>query len=92
MAGIMKHQHTNQAQVEALQNAALGAGGHDNITIVVVGSPEESTIVAADDSRPDLQTTQELPSISTAAEPVSHNGKIILLAGVMMALAIWWIL
>jgi hypothetical protein len=46
----------------------------------------------ADDSRPDLQTTQELPSISAAAEPVSHNGKIILLAGVMMALAIWWIL
>lgn len=92
MASIMKHQHTNQAQVEALQNAALGAGGHDNITVVVVGSPEETTTVPADDSRPDLQTTQELPSISAAAEPVSHNGKIILLAGVMMALAIWWIL
>ena len=92
MSGIMKHQHTNQAQVDALQAAALGAGGHDNITIVVVGAPAETVMEEAGDDRPDLQTTQELPSIAAAASPVGHNGKIILLTGVMMALAIWWLL
>ncbi len=91
MAGIMKHQHTNQAQVEALQAAALGAGGHDNVTIVVVGAPAETVIEEAGEDRPDLQTTQEIPSIAAAARPVGHNGKIILLTGVMMALAIWWL-
>jgi PPM family protein phosphatase len=92
MAGIMKNQRTNQAQVDALQHAALDAGGHDNVTIVVVGTPFETEYVLAEDDRPDLLTTQELPAMGAAKEPVSYNGKIILIAGVMMAMALWWIL
>ena len=92
MAGHMKKTHTTREQVDILLNAALEAGGRDNVTVVVVGTPA-ATISDKDGraDRPDLQTTQEVPTIGAAAAPVNHNGKILLLAGAMLALAVWWI-
>jgi protein phosphatase len=92
MAGHMKKTHTTRAQVDILLNAALEAGGRDNVTVVVIGEPA-MPITAKDnrEDRPDLQTTQEIPIVGATAEPVNHNGKILLLAGAMLAAAIWWI-
>ncbi|MEH6611477.1 MAG: protein phosphatase 2C domain-containing protein [Halioglobus sp.] len=92
MAGHMKKNHTTRAQVDILLNAALEGGGRDNVTVVVVGTPA-ATISAKDGQtdRPDLQTTQEVPTIGAATAPVNHNGKILLLAAAMLALAVWWL-
>ncbi len=92
MTSHMKRTHTNRAQVDALLHAALDAGGRDNVTVVVVGTPPAAIPEQDGDSdRPDLQTTQEVPTIAAAASPTNYNGKILMLAAAMFALAVWWL-
>lgn len=89
IAEIMSREATPQAQVDALINGALTAGGSDNVTIVIVGAPVGR---APQPVLPqDLETTQNIGHAvaSDTTERVSHAGKIWLLLAAMVVLAAW---
>jgi protein phosphatase len=57
-----------QTQVDSLLAAALAQGGRDNLTVIVLGSPQHN---ARDkkDTAPDLATTQNIAASVQAARP-----------------------
>lgn len=84
---LMQHNGTPQQQVDALVNAALAAGGSDNITVVVIGSGDSIGLPASHD----LETTQNIGQTITSEDRPrdNHDAKIWLLIAAMMALAFW---
>jgi len=93
IARQMRGQLTVQGQVDGLVNAALGAGGHDNITVIVVGSAAAAP-GAGPAPEPDMETTQDigLATGSSSDKRVDHSVKIWLIAGVLftlIALFVW---
>ena len=92
IAAIMAREATPQAQVDALIHGALNAGGSDNVTVVVVGTP--SARPAAPHGGIDLETTQNIGhAVATdKTERVSHTGKVWLLVGALLLLGLWLLL
>lgn len=70
IAHLLADHHTPRAQVDALMSAALDAGGHDNITTVVIGC--ESLNDAVLDSE-DLEVTHSGRRNASAGTP--NSGK-----------------
>ena len=60
IANIMHDQQSPHAQVSKLIEAALNAGGNDNITAVVIGDCGERTVVS---NRADFETTHDTPAV-----------------------------
>ncbi len=89
IAEIMGRETSPQTQVDALINGALNAGGSDNVTVVIVGAPPDKAPVAP--LPQDLETTQNIGHAvaSDTTARVSHSGKIWLLLGAMVILAVW---
>lgn len=89
IARIMGERSSPESKAEALQKAALDAGGNDNITALVVGYP---TNVAKPES--DLDTTRDTAQATSGTEPDSASFPIRALAvvSILAILALWLLL
>lgn len=89
---IMTQQQSPGAQVAALIQAALDNGGRDNVTVVVVGAkgpPGEKAVGAANNRH---KTLNNLPAVMQEQHPArSHDRKVMLILGLMAALAAAWV-
>lgn len=91
IAQIMSSQDSVETQVSALIEAALDAGGRDNVTVVVVGDKASASSRSAP-ARGEHSTLNNAPAVSEqATEGESHDSKILILLGVMGALAALWV-
>lgn len=79
-----------RAQIDALVNAALRAGGRDNITAIVVG---EVPTPATGGPRPtdDLETTQNMGQMVTSDDVprVNHGAKVWMILGAILLVTLW---
>jgi protein phosphatase len=84
---------TPRAQIDALVNAALRAGGRDNITAIVVG---ETPVLPAGGLRSvdELETTQNAGKMVTSGDVPreNHGAKIWMILGAigLVTLWLWW--
>jgi serine/threonine protein phosphatase PrpC len=88
---IMSARKNPDEQVQALIQAALGSGGRDNITVVIVGDKAEPGAVTPpvpSRKRDTLSNEQAARSANSAG----HDKVVWLLLGVMVTLAISWML
>jgi len=60
IAGQLGDHSSAQEQVDGLLNAALASGGHDNITVVIIGEASGADRPARPLARDDLETTQNI--------------------------------
>jgi len=84
---------TPRAQIDALVNAALRAGGRDNITAIVVGETPSLPAGGAH-SIDELETTQNTGKTVTSGDVPreNHGAKIWMILGAigLVALWLWW--
>lgn len=88
IARIMRHNPEPQAQVDALIKAAEDAGGHDNVTVVVVGEPP------SEEDLPQLtgaNTLNPAAAMSESGGIVSQDQVVWGLAALMVILGLWFI-
>jgi serine/threonine protein phosphatase PrpC len=87
IAAQMSQNDSAQGQVDGLINAALEAGGKDNITVVVVGLPARPAAISSA-AAPDLETTQSVGQAvrSSSGERESHSVKIWIICFVLAVL------
>ena len=89
IARIMRDNPEPQAQVEALIKAAIDAGGHDNVTVVVVGEPpseEDGMQLSGHD------TLRTAAAIEPGGSFLTHDQMIWGLAALMVILALLFVL
>ena len=90
---IMQEQPTPQAQVDALVEAALDAGGRDNVTVVVVGAKR---VPSGDTAGSGCNRLETLDQAAAARRPDATDEalwrRIIWVLGVPVAVAIAWVL
>lgn len=78
-------------QVDALVNAALGSGGNDNITVVLVGAPDQK-LPERRPVTPDMEATQNIGDALRNNSDVRSSHKIkvwLLLSAMVVATVIW---
>jgi len=87
---IMEEQPSPQAQVEALVEAALAAGGRDNITVVIVGDKDAG---AAGEPRAREHSTLDhaLAVTEPQEQETSHDRKALIVLGLLAAVAAAWV-
>ncbi|WP_082849967.1 PP2C family serine/threonine-protein phosphatase [Halioglobus sp. HI00S01] len=86
IAQIMARETTVQSQVKGLINAALKAGGRDNVTVVVIGEKGDGNHCATNG------TLGGLPAVEVESEDnTEHDSKVLLLLGIMAAVAVAWV-
>ncbi|WP_240732902.1 PP2C family protein-serine/threonine phosphatase [Halioglobus maricola] len=88
IAQIMGREATPEAQVKGLIEAALNAGGRDNVTVVVIGAKGEQ----AGGSKKGASTLGGSPAVyADAKDSGGHDNKVLMLLGLMAAIAIAWV-
>ena len=96
IAARMRAEPTPKEQVNSLINGALHAGGRDNVTVIVIGSPPPSDANKVHASKRGRGgATQEMDAIADdniAENASSHDTKFWLLLSVMGAVALLWVL
>lgn len=93
IAARLQGKPSPRSQVEALLRAALEAGGHDNITVVVVGAPGAAG-AGLKHPGPNMETTQDITQ-SAAVDGTrqgSHDVKVWLMLAAMVLVAAFWLL
>ena len=93
IAAQMSQHDSAQGQVDGLINAALEAGGKDNVTVIVVGAPARLQAVSHT-MAPDLETTQNIGQAvrSSSGKRESHSAKIgviCLVLVIIVGLVVW---
>lgn len=94
IAATLAAHKTPEAQVDALIQGALQAGGRDNVTVVLLG-PAPGRPANGTRSSPASSTTREMMVIKQDAlheEQPTHDQKIWVLLAIMGSLAILWVL
>lgn len=89
---IMQEQPTPREQVDALVEAALGAGGRDNITVVVVGHkgarPSDADVAGGNRH----STLDQAPAVIAATKKNrSNDRKAFLVLGLLVVVAAAWV-
>lgn len=93
IASILAAKSTTQEQVDGLIEAALQAGGRDNVTVVLVGEAVQGKQPARAPSEHVI--TREMVVVTQPDadfETESHDSKVLLLLSIMGALAVLWVL
>jgi len=90
IAAQMRGHHSVQAQVDGLINAALEAGGGDNITVIVVGAPAPGN-GNSKSTGPDMEITQNIGQavLSKSEARESHSAKVWVICLLLFALVLF---
>lgn len=79
-----------QAQVQSLIQAALDAGGRDNVTVVVVGKKAQAGAEAAASTSRREHDTLSTEKAVTSTSGSGHDKMVLALLGAMVLLALLW--
>lgn len=90
---IMSRETSPQMQVNALVEAALGRGGRDNITVVVVGARGRDSATCIDEPGPDPSATGTTPTGGEQLQGGSpaKQRRVVLLVAAMTVAALAWV-
>jgi serine/threonine protein phosphatase PrpC len=99
VAAILSKNLDAQEKVDWLIQAALEAGGHDNITVLLISAPRETAGLTDEKTQPIFEDadTQPLRLVCTAPSPAPSSNRwtgigmwLVSLLMIGLALLIWW--